>query len=131
MSGPAENGTRSEDTLVAGMFDLHDVTSQTSYCFQKKSLEDKIWLGEKDDWIIITDKRCSLSIFNPISGAYVSLPSFTTIEGHQNCEYRTIRRVVLCQTPASTNGHLALALFDDGVLAITAKQYEVWRTFKH
>lgn len=136
------NGTRSEETLVGRMLGLHDVTSQASYCVHKKSLEDKIWLGGKDDWLVVTDYRCSLSVFNPISGTSVPLLSFATIQGIQNRENhnkelygepysRTIRRVVLCQTPASTNGHLALALFDDGVLAFTTRRDGVWKTLKH
>ncbi|CAL4899383.1 unnamed protein product [Urochloa decumbens] len=133
---------RSKETLVEGTFGLHDVTECTSFCVYNKSLKHRTWVGGKDDWLVTSDKRCSLQLLNPITGETVPLPSFDTIDGIEIDQYsnlsiasepynRTLRRVVLCQTPSSSSGHLALSLFDDGVLAYTTKSDNMWFLVDH
>ncbi|CAL4962204.1 unnamed protein product [Urochloa decumbens] len=136
------DGGRTKDTLVEGTFALHDVSEGTSFCVCNRSLVHRVWVGGKNDWLVISDKRCSLQLLNLITGETLPLPSFSTVPGIEIDHYsdlsiacqpysRTLRRVVLCQTPSSSSGHFAISLFDDGILAFTTKGDNTWTFFNH
>ncbi|CAL4886802.1 unnamed protein product [Urochloa decumbens] len=141
-SRPDLDGTRVEETLGEGAFGLHDISQGSSFCVYNESLKHGSWVGGKDDWVVITDNRCSMNLVNPITGYKIPLPSLSTIDGLQINGYedleldslvcsRTLRRVALCNTPSSSTGYFALVLFDDGMLAYTSKGDNNWKLFKH
>ncbi|CAL4892769.1 unnamed protein product [Urochloa decumbens] len=131
-----------EEGLGEGSFGLHDVCQGKSYCIRKKFFENRFWIGGKDEWIVVTDKRCSMNLVNLMDGHTVPLPSFCTIDGVKiNKDYdleivldpyaRQLRHVVLCRTPSSILGHTAIALFDDGFIAYTRLKEMAWKLFVH
>ncbi|CAL5017646.1 unnamed protein product [Urochloa decumbens] len=131
-----------EDGINEGTFGLHDVSKGKSYCIHKKCLVNRFWIGGKDDWIVISDNRCSMNLINLLDGDSVPLPLLSTIDGveinqHYDLEIvtkscvRRLRRVVLCRTPLSSLGHAAIALFDDGLIAYTSKSEKAWKLLVH
>ncbi|CAL4886810.1 unnamed protein product [Urochloa decumbens] len=137
------DGTKVEESISEGYFGLHDISQGSSFCVHNESLKHGPWIGGKDDWIVITNNRCSMNIVNLITGEKIPLPLLSTIQGVQiseseylevhpiGCCSRALRRVVLCQTPSSRSGYLALVLFDDGMLAYTSEGDKTWKLFTH
>ncbi|CAL4997580.1 unnamed protein product [Urochloa decumbens] len=152
-SRPDKDGTMFEECLGDGTFGFHVFSDRISSRSHNQYLMHTTWVGGKDDWIVITDNRCSLSLLNIITREIVSLPSLSTMEGAQvgacgdlelmfhprlqetGCTLegfaRVLRRIVLCETPSSVLGYCAICLFDDGLLAFTSRGDEKWNRFKH
>ncbi|CAL4962202.1 unnamed protein product [Urochloa decumbens] len=141
-SRAAQDGSRVEQGLDDGAFGMHTIAEGRSFDCNHKLLVKRSWIGGKDDWLVTTDGSYDMQLINPITGDVVPLPSFTTVQElhidtyqddlHVIYEHRHIfRRVVLCQTPSSPNGHFAIALFDDGLMACTARGQPDWKLFTH
>ena len=124
--------------MSGGMYGLHDVCAGKSFCCVNRQLRNRFWIGAKDDWLVTTDRVCDLKLLNPISGETISLPPFEIanhvhVNRHHHLEVvyepfsRTLQRVVLCETPSSRNGHFAIALFSDGLMAFTSRSSGVWK----
>ncbi|CAL4899385.1 unnamed protein product [Urochloa decumbens] len=130
-----------EDGLEDGAFGIHVVDAAKSFDCKHKFLMKKSWIGGKDDWLVTTDGSCDMQLVNPITGDVTPLPTLNTsdkyvLEESQQIHVvfehtHNIRRVVLCQTPSSPNGHFAIALFDDGLMACTGHGQSDWKTFTH
>lgn len=134
------DGSGEEINLAAGMFRLHEITSLISYSMKKNSLEHMVWVGGKDDWLVLSDTVCQIKLLNPISGVMINLPSFSTIGVVHNsysleilsdpCN-RNLRRVVLNRTPCSIDGIFAIALLSDGLMAYMSQGFAEWKLLKH
>ncbi|CAL4951600.1 unnamed protein product [Urochloa decumbens] len=145
-SRPDHDGSRVENTIEEGTFGLHDVVRRGSFCVHSRFLYNKIWVGGKDDWLVVTDiNRCFLNLVNLITGATVPLPSCNTInvdeinenydlENTVGCRLqckRRVRRVVLCQTPSSSSGYVAIAQISVGWIAYTTRMDSNWKLLAH
>ncbi|CAL4962201.1 unnamed protein product [Urochloa decumbens] len=145
-SRPDHDGSRVEKSIEEGTFGLHDISDRKSFCVHSKFLQDKMWIGGKDDWLVVTGiDRCELSLVNLITGESVTLPSLDTIddaERKENCDLentyacelyckRRLRRVVLCQTPSSRFGYIAIAQISVGWIAYTTEWDNAWKLLAH
>jgi hypothetical protein len=141
-SRPDNNGTIVEESLAKGTFGIHPFDDLTALCIEKESLKHMVWVGGKDDWLVISDNRCSLNLNNIIIGHTVPLPLLTTMGQFQISTLydleivnevcsRRLRRIVLCHTPSSIKGYMVIALFDDGLIASTSKGDVGWKTLRH
>jgi hypothetical protein len=134
-SGLDTDGCEIESNVDAGAFGLHDVSGADaggkSFLGEAEGLKGRTWVGGKDGWLVTTDCGCDVELLNPVTGARVRLPSFATIRGVEVPGYLHVRttrgghchkilKVALCRTPAHPDGHLAVALFSQGLLAFTA-----------
>jgi hypothetical protein len=139
---PDNNGTNVEESLAVGTFGIHPFDDLSAFCIEKESLKHKMWVGGKDDWLIISDNRCSLTLNNIITRDKVHLPSLTTMGQFQISTLydleivnevcsRRLRRIVLCQTPSSIKSYMVIALSDDGLIASTSKGDVGWKTLRH
>jgi hypothetical protein len=131
-----------EESLAEGTFGIHPFDDLTAFCIEKESLKHRVWVGGKDDWLVISDNRCSLTLNNIITGDTVPLPSLTTMGRFQISTLhdleivnevcsRRLKRIVLCHTPSSIKGYMVIALFDDGLIASTSKGDVGWKTLRH
>jgi hypothetical protein len=105
-------------------------------------MKNKVWVGGNDDWLVVSSNRCDIELLNLITGAIVGLLSFPTmdmyaigksldlIQASEHCT-RTLRRIVLCQTPSDRGGHMAISLFDNWEIGYTTKGDAGWRTITH
>jgi hypothetical protein len=70
-------------------------------------LKDKVWVGGKDDWLVISDNKWSLELVNLVTGQTVPLPLFDLHHKFEHDEYTkhevvhgytvgSLLRVVLC-----------------------------------
>jgi hypothetical protein len=112
MSRPNIGGNTTPQSLRDGSFGIHDVARCLSFLANKKSMKNVVWVGGKDDWLVVSSNRCDIELLNLITRATVGLPSFSTIDMYatdksldliqasQDCT-RTLRRIVLCQTPSN------------------------------
>ncbi|CAL4932265.1 unnamed protein product [Urochloa decumbens] len=140
-SKSSQDGCLTQDGLEDGIFGVHEVGVGKSFDCKHRLLRNKSWIGGKDDWLVSTNDCIDLQITNPITADVVPLPRLNTIdkfEMHTDQEVQvvfehthSIRRVVLCQTPSSPNGHFAIALFNDGLMACTARGQSDWKLFTH
>jgi hypothetical protein len=107
-----------------------------------QSLKHRVWVGGKDDWLVISDNRCSLTLNNIITGDTIPLPSLTTMGQFQISTLydlvivnevctRRLRRIVLCHAPSIIKGYIVIALFDDRLIASTSKWDVGWKTLRH
>ncbi|CAN6294799.1 unnamed protein product [Urochloa humidicola] len=143
-SRPDHDGSGVERSIREGTFGLHDILKSKSFCVHHESLQNKIWVGGKDDWVVVTDIRTrrSAEIVNLISGETVSLPALTTISRAEMSEYLDVgetteremkyskmrfRKVVLCQTPSNISGYIAIAPIILGWIAYTTSSDTVWK----
>jgi hypothetical protein len=131
-----------EESLAEGTFGIHPIDDLTAFCIEKESLKHRVWVGGKDDWLVILDNRCSLTLNNIITRDTIPLPSLTTM-----CQFqistlydleivnevcsRRLRRVVLCHTPSSIKDYMVIALFDNRLIASTSKGDVGWKTLRH
>jgi hypothetical protein len=46
-----------EESLAEGTFGIHPFDDVTTFCIEKESLKHKMWVGGKDDWLVISNKR--------------------------------------------------------------------------
>jgi hypothetical protein len=131
-SRPDNNATNVEESLAEGMFGIHPFDDLTAFCIEKESLKHKMWVGGKDDWLVISDNRCSVTLNNIITRDTIHLPSLTTMGQFQISTLydleivnevcsRRLRHIVLCHTPSSIKGYMVIALCDDGLIASTSK----------
>jgi hypothetical protein len=125
-----------EESIAEGAFDMHSFDDLTSFCIEKDSLKHRVWVGGKGDWLVIWDNRCSLTLNNLVTGDTVPLPSLPMMGQFEiipcyKPRSRKLRRIVLCHTPSSKNGFLAIALFHDGLMASTSEGDVGWKMFKH
>jgi hypothetical protein len=125
------------ESLGDGSFGMHDVLEGTSFLVHSNCLKNKVWVGGKDDWLVISDNKWSLELVNLVTGQTVPLPLFDLHHKFEHDEYTkhevvcgytvgSLLRVVLCQTPSVEGGHLAIALFDCEVLAYTSRSSPTW-----
>lgn len=133
-SGLDPDGCEIESNVDAGVFGLHDVSAAAaaggkSFLGEAEGLKGRTWVGGKGGWLATTDCGCDVELLNPVTGARVRLPSFATVPGVEVPGYLHVRtgghchkilKVALCRTPAHPDGHLAVALFSEGLLAFTA-----------
>lgn len=136
------DGSGEEIDLAGGMFDRHDIALPISNSMVNNSIDHMVWVGGKDDWLVISDTGCQIKLFNPISGVMINLPSFSTIGAIENCNpysvkivydpcSRNLRRIVLYKTPFSVDGIFAIGLFSDGLLAYVTQGLTEWKLLKH
>ncbi|XP_039818793.1 uncharacterized protein LOC120681360 [Panicum virgatum] len=131
--------TSAPDGDRAATFALNDVSSGKSFHAEAEGLENRWWIGAKDDWLVTMDAGFDIELLNPATGDGVRLPSFTTIpratiEDDVLCVaprsvYR-FQQVALCRTPAHRDGYLAIAMFDC-LLAFTAAGDDCWTTLRN
>jgi hypothetical protein len=50
-----------EESIAEGAFGMHSFDDMTAFCIEKDSLKHRVWVGGKDDWLVIWDNRCSLT----------------------------------------------------------------------
>jgi hypothetical protein len=105
-------------------------------------MKNVVWVGGKDDWLVVSSNRCDIELLNLITGVSVGLPSFSTIDMYatdksldliqasQDCT-RTLRRIVLCQTPSDRGDHKAISLFDNWEIGYMSKGDTGWRTIRY
>lgn len=140
-SRAAQDEIRIEENLNDGAFGIHVVAERSMFDCKHRFFVNRSWAGGKDDWLVTTDLFCDMQLINPITGDVVPLPSLTTVQDLQFDKYQEqhiiyknrhiFRRVALCQTPSSPNGHFAIALFDDGFMACTSHGHSDWKLFTH
>jgi hypothetical protein len=53
---------------------MHSFDDLTAFCIEKDSLKHRVRVGGKDDWLVIWDNRCSLTLNNLVTGDIVPLP---------------------------------------------------------
>ena len=131
--------TSAPDGDRAATFALNDVSSGKSFHAEAKGLQNRWWVGAKDDWLVTMDAGFDIELLNPATGDGVRLPSFTTIpratiEDDVLCVaprsvYR-FQQVALCRTPAHRDGYLAVAMFDC-LLAFTAAGDGCWTALRN
>ncbi|OEL18968.1 hypothetical protein BAE44_0020014 [Dichanthelium oligosanthes] len=124
------DGDYIEYDVEAGTFGLHDVATGKSYYGEAQRLKNRTWIGGKDDWLVTRDMRCGVELLKPVTGERVPLPSLTAIQGLEVPDYELhvvvnnrlylFQQVTLCQTPAQSNGYLAVSLFSSGPLGLVA-----------
>jgi hypothetical protein len=52
------------ESLGDGSFGMHDVLEGTSFLVHSNCLKNKVWVGGKDDWLVISDNKWSLELVN-------------------------------------------------------------------
>jgi hypothetical protein len=52
-SRPDNDGTNVEESLAEGTFGIHPFDDLTAFCIRKESLKNRVWVGSKDDWLVI------------------------------------------------------------------------------
>jgi hypothetical protein len=128
------DGYDTEHSVEAGAFCLHDVSAcggggRKSFLGEAEGFKDRAWVGGNHGWLVTTDIRCEdVQLLNPVTGARVYLPSLYTISEVKRLahfsvgdhKYNEILKVALCRTPAHADGHLAVAIFSEDLLAFTA-----------
>ncbi|KAL6648710.1 hypothetical protein ACP70R_012934 [Stipagrostis hirtigluma subsp. patula] len=141
-SRPDVDGSRIEYDLHDGLFGLNVVSTQASVVCQSHALENRFWVGGKNDWVVLCDDLLNVELFNPITNTRVPLPSFSTIPDASIDPYfssslqyapfsRLIERIALCQTPRHPDGYLAVAQFSEGFLAFTSASNFSWVALKN
>jgi hypothetical protein len=142
MSRPNIGGGTTPESLRDGSFGIHDVARCLSFLANKKFMKNVVWVGGKDDWLVVSSNRCDIELLNVITRATVRLPSFSTIDMYatdksldliqasQDCT-RILRRIVLCQTSSDRGGHKAISLFDNWEIGYTSKGDTRWRTVRY
>jgi hypothetical protein len=142
MSRPNIGGGTTPESFRDGSFGIHDVARCLSFLANKKSMKNVVWVGGKDDWLVVLSNRCDIELLNLITGVIVGLRSFSTIDMYatdksldliqasQDCT-RTLSRIVLCQTPSDRGGHKAISLFDNWEIGYTSKGDTGWRTIRY
>ncbi|KAL6606368.1 hypothetical protein ACP70R_042021 [Stipagrostis hirtigluma subsp. patula] len=141
-SRPDVDGSRIEYDMHDGLFGLNVVSTQASVVCQSHALENRFWVGGKNDWVVLCDDLLNVELFNPITNTRVPLPSFSTIPDASIDPYfssslqyapfsRLIERIALCQTPRHPDGYLAVAQFSEGFLAFTSASNFSWVALKN
>jgi hypothetical protein len=125
-----------EESIAEVAFGMHSFDDLTAFCIEKDSLKHRVWVGGEDDWLVIWDNKCSLTLNNLVTGDTIPLSSLPTMGQFEispcyKPRSHKLRRIVLCQTPSSKNGFLAIAFFHDGLMASTSKGDLGWKTFWH
>jgi hypothetical protein len=41
-------------------------------------MKNVVWVGGKEDWLVVSNNRCDIELLNLITGVTVGLPSFST-----------------------------------------------------
>ncbi|AQL04952.1 hypothetical protein ZEAMMB73_Zm00001d046738 [Zea mays] len=126
-----------EYDVEAGTFGLHDVSAggggRKSFLGKAEGLKGRTWVGGNHGWLTTINKGCDVELLNPLTGAWVRLPSFATISrvkvvgdlrvctpsAYIFNNTHKILKVALCRTPAHA-GYLAVVIFSNGLLAFTA-----------
>jgi hypothetical protein len=135
MSGLDPDGYEIEYDVEVGTFGLHDVSAggggRKSFLGKAEGLKGRTWVGGNHGWLTTIDKGCNVELLNPLTGAWVHLPSFATISrvkvvgdlrvctpsAYIFNNTHKILKVALCWTPAHVDGYLAVVIFSNGLLA--------------
>lgn len=136
-SGLDPDGYEIEYDVEVGTFGLHDVSAggggRKSFLGKAEGLKGRTWVGGNHGWLTTINKGCDVELLNPLTGAWVRLPSFATISrvkvvgdlrvctpsAYIFNNTHKILKVALCRTPAHA-GYLAVVIFSNGLLAFTA-----------
>ncbi|KAL6627787.1 hypothetical protein ACP70R_031513 [Stipagrostis hirtigluma subsp. patula] len=104
------------------------------------AMRNRWWVGGKDDWLAIVDRRCKLQLVNPYTFHQVDLPALTTIPDveiedawwilYKGVGY-TFSRTIVCKTPSRNGGDddgrfLVITIIGLDLLAIARGGDERW-----
>lgn len=70
------------------------------------------FVGYKDGWLVILHESLDLCLVNPLTGAQVHLPPFSTLHDFEDRSYKYVNKVVLANIPAAVDGYVAVAIYN-------------------
>ena len=79
---------------------FYSFSSNKIYEFELPEIEKNRCWGSPFGWLVVTDiDNMEIYLFNPLSRARISLPTFNLHNGDSHLQYRSINKIVISSTP--------------------------------